>query len=144
MTLNQERALATVNRLKEKADVAPISRKMKVTEEFAGRLCDWLVEGDFLSKAKGGGYALTAVGEKALKPLTPGNRQVLRLILKGAKNKEAIRSLMGVSSKFVGDTCEFLAETGHLTISPGETYVLTPRGERVLRESSGLYLIKHI
>lgn len=142
MTLYQEQALLSVHRLRGKADPKSISRKMKVTEEFASRLCDGLVEGGFLSKEDEGGYTLTPLGEKALSPLNDANRQMLRLILKGAENKEAISSLMKVSSKFVGDACEFLAETGYLTISPEETYALTPRGERVLRESSGLFLVR--
>ena len=141
MTVNEEQTLVTIKILREGAHQEAISRNMKVEPEFVTRLCDSLIGAGYLSKADRGIYALTPRGEKALEPVTGNKRQVLRAILEGLTDKEQISSIMGVSARFVARLCDSLVEGGYMSETAEGGYILTPRGEKVLKRSTGVYLL---
>lgn len=98
------------------ADKEAISKRLVIPSEYAGFVCDSLVEEGFLIKTARGRYA-PRIGEEVI-------QQILEIIkeLKEA-NKKAIGERIGIAADEIADICDLLVRDGYLVKTPRETYM---------------------
>ncbi|MFQ5901644.1 MAG: hypothetical protein ACE5IH_08820 [Thermodesulfobacteriota bacterium] len=121
----KEELIAFVRDLKT-ADEEEIGRKMRISPEHAGLLCEALVKDELLIKAPKGGYVLEEEG-----------RQVLKVVKEFKEaDEEEIGRRMGVSSEHAGLLCETLVKE--------EQLIRTPKGKYILADKDTLGILRAV